>query len=191
MKISENSTRFWFLAIVIFVVTLSRLLPHPWNFTPVAAIALFAGAYLLNSRMAFILPLAALLISDILIEIGFRMGFNAYGGFYPDIFVVYISFLIIIGIGRYLRNNIKAIPVLLGVLSGSLIFYILTNFAVWVVSNGTMYPMTMTGLIECYVAAIPFFRGTLAGDVIYTGLLFGSFELIQYRFPVLARVQSS
>ncbi len=163
---------FWILTIIILLVALSRLVDHPWNFTPVAAIALFGGAYFINKRWAIIVPLLALFISDLFI------------GLYSGMIFTYAGFAIIVLIGMRLSNNIKPIPVLGAALLGGITFYIITNFETWLMWG--IYPKTLTGLIDCYVLAIPFFRSTIAGDLIYTAILFGGFELIKMKFPKLA-----
>jgi hypothetical protein len=154
-------------SILIFAAALSRLLPHPDNFTPVMAIALAGGVYL-DKRLALIIPLAALIISDMFI------------GFHNTIFFVYGSFLIIGFLGLWLKSHKKPFTILGTTLFGSTIFFIITNFGVWLTGGGWFYPKTWQGLVECYTLAIPFFRNTVAGDVVYTGVLFGLFELSRY-----------
>ena len=150
--------------LLIMVAALSRLLPHPSNFTPVAAIALFAGVYL-DRRFASAVAIVALLISDYFL------------GFYSEIYWVYGSFVLIGLIGLWLRSHKKPMVVLGGTLASSILFFVVTNFGVWV-KPGSMYASNWSGLIECYVAAIPFFRNTLAGDVIFVSAMFGLYELI-------------
>jgi len=151
--------------LLIIVAVLLRLVPHPANFAPVAALALFGGVYL-DKRWALILPLAAMLMSDIFI------------GFYTwqVMASVYISFALVGLIGLWVRKHKKAAVVIGATLSGSILFFLITNFAVW--AFGMMYPHTLQGLITSYVAGIPFFRNTLLGDYFYVGLFFGSYELV-------------
>jgi hypothetical protein len=155
-------TRFLFAFVVILGAVFSRLLPHPPNFTPIAAIALFGGVYL-DRRAAFIVPLAALLVSDYVL------------GFYRDIAWVYGSFVLIGLIGLWLRSHRSLVATAAATLTGSIVFFLVTNFGVWVSSQVT-YPKTLAGLVECYVAAIPFFRNSVAGDLVYVALLFGAYE---------------
>lgn len=151
--------------VLIFAGTLSRLLPHPLNFTPIAAIALFGGTYL-NKKYSIVLPMLALLISDYLL------------GFYSGMIWIYGSFALIGLIGIWLKNN-KSVPMIFGgTLLSSILFFAITNFSVWI--DGSLYPKTWDGLIACYVAAIPFFRNTIAGDYFFVVVLFGSFELANY-----------
>ena len=154
------------LALIVFGFGM-RLLPHVPNVAPVGAIALFAGMYL-PRRLAFALPLCAMLISDMVI------------GFYelPIMLCVYAGFFLMTGIGLFLKTR-KSLPFLIvGTLAGSLVFYVVTNAAVWAFSS--MYPHTLGGLMASYIAAIPFFRNSVIGDLFYTGLLVGSFELLAF-----------
>lgn len=134
------------------------------NFAPVAAIALFGGVYL-KKRWALILPLAALVISD------YFIGYYSW----PVMASVYGSFALIGIIGLLVRKNKTVLTVFGGALGGSILFYIVTNFAVWAATP--MYAKTLAGLGQCYVMAIPFFRSTLFGDIFFTGVLFGSYEI--------------
>ncbi|MDD8018449.1 MAG: hypothetical protein PHP42_08750 [Bacteroidota bacterium] len=148
---------------LIFVAALSRLVPHPLNFTPIAAMALFGAVYF-NKRFAFIVPIAALAISDYIL------------GFYTEMYFVYASFILIGFIGLWLKNRKSIFTVGGTTLASSVLFFVVTNFGVWL--TGTMYTKDIAGLTECYVAAIPFFRNTLAGDFFYVAVLFGVYELV-------------
>ena len=193
---NKITIRFGVLAGIIVLAAISRLIPHPPNFTPIAAMALFGGAYFSKRSYAFIVPLIAMLISDMLI-----MRFvYAHLSTVPEYFIssatisVYISFALIALIGMMLRNNVRPLPIIGAALSSSVLFFLITNFAVWV--GSTYYPQNLPGLIACYGAAIPFYRGeifgsfffnTVMGDLFFAGVLFGSFEVAKYRFAVLAK----
>jgi hypothetical protein len=150
-------------ALLILAAAFSRLLPHPVNVAPIAAMALAGGVYL-DKRFALLVPLIALVISDLVI------------GLYPILLFVYGSFLLIGLLGLWLKSHKKPLPVFGAALLSSIIFFVITNFGVWIIGPET-YPRTLPGLAECYVAAIPFFKNTVAGDLVYTGVLFGMFEL--------------
>jgi hypothetical protein len=154
-------------------VAASRLVPHPPNFSPVTAMALFGGACFVKTRWAFIVPLTAMFLSDVV------LGFDR---FTP---VVYGSFALIVGLGILLRSHRGAVPTAFAAVTASLLFFLLTNFAVW--AFGTLYPKTTEGLLACYVAAIPFFQNTLVGDLAYTAVLFGAFALAEKWLPALRR----
>ena len=164
-------TRVAALTAIILAAALSRLIPHPPNMTSVTAVALFGGAYFSDRRLAFLAPLAALFLSDLVL------------GFYHHMEVVYASFALIVCIGLWLQKDRSALPIAGAALASSVLFFLLTNFGVW--AFGSLYPMTLDGLIACYVAAIPFFRNMLLGDVLYTVLLFGGFALLERRFAML------
>lgn len=155
----------------IILGALSRLVPHPANFAPIAALALFGGVYL-RRRDAIIVPLLTMLVSDLFIS-------GYYG---PTMFYVYGSFILIGIIGLWLRTHKSPVTILASSLFASSLFFTVTNFGVW---TGNWYPHNLTGLVACYTAAIPFFRNTILGDLFYTGLFFGGYELakhLQVRF---------
>jgi hypothetical protein len=154
-------------SMIILVAALSRLLPHPVNFTPIAAMALAGGVYL-DKRIALILPLAALFISDLFI------------GFHNTILFVYGSIVLIGFLGLWLKSHKKLLPVVGTTLLSSILFFVVTNFGVWFTGGGWSYAKSWQGLVECYTIAIPFFRNTIAGDMIYTFVLFGLFEFSEY-----------
>lgn len=154
------------LAVIIIVFgVLSRLIPHVPNIVPIGALMLFGGAYL--PKKLLWLPLLALFISDYFI------------GFYgTDMLYVYGSFALVGLIGLWLRLHKKPLFVISGVLTSSVLFFLITNFGVWAPPNN-WYPHTFNGLIQSYTLALPFFRNSLIGDLGYTILLFGGYEIIQ------------
>lgn len=151
--------------VLIVLAAASRLLPHPPNFAPVAAIGLFAGA-LTGRRIGWLLPLVALLASDLVI------------GFYHPVGMLwnYLAFgtCLLLGSG-WLAERRTFGRITGAVLSSSVAFFVLSNFGMW--ASG-YYPRTWAGLVECYVAAVPFFRNTLASDVLYSAALFGGHALL-------------
>ncbi|ADV62982.1 hypothetical protein Isop_2406 [Isosphaera pallida ATCC 43644] len=151
----------------IAVAVLARLIPHPPNVTPIGAIALFGGATFADRRLALTLPLASLLISDLFL------------GFHILIPVVYGSFAVNVLLGRWLRSRRSIVNTGIATLAGSIQFFVVTNFACWVL----WYPLTWEGLTTCYVAAIPFFQNTLWGDAVFVTVLFGGLALVEWRFP--------
>ncbi len=153
---------------LIALAALSRLIPHPMNFAPITAIALFGGVYF-DKRFAPVLPLAALLISDYFL------------GFYDGIAWVYGSFLLVVALGMFISNR-KSVPVIAGTtVASSILFFLITNFGVW--QAGVLYMPNWNGLVECYIAAIPFFRNALIGDLFYVAVMFGAYELAMKYFP--------
>lgn len=142
---------------------LMRLLPHAPNFAPIAAIALFGGTYL-NKKYAIILPIAAMLLSDLFL------------GFHDTMVYVYGSFVLTGLLGIWLRKHKNVINVFGTAVASSVLFFLITNFGVW--AQG-MYARDLSGLFQSYVMAIPFFKNTLLGNLFYTGLFFGSYELVK------------
>ena len=163
--------RLMVLIAIVLAAAGSRLITHPPNLTSISAIALFGGAYFSDKRLAFFVPLAALLLSDLIF------------GFYNYMEVVYLSFALIVCIGLWLQKRRSAIHIAGAALASSVLFFLLTNFGVWALES--LYPKTIEGLIACYVAAIPFFQNTIQGDLFFTAVLFGGFALLERRFPKL------
>lgn len=160
LKILKNSLP---LVLIIATAVLTRILPHPPNFAPITGIALFSGSYL-SGFTSFLLPLSIMLISDLFI------------GFHSTMIYVYGSFIVIILLGKYLRKNKSFIRLTGASFLSSVIFYLITNFGVWL--NGGIYPKTLKGLEQSYVMAIPFFKNTLLGDFFYTLFIFYGFQFV-------------
>jgi hypothetical protein len=154
---------------MILAAAASRLLPHPPNVAPITALALFAGAHFQRKWLAFLVPLAAILLSDLVL------------GLHPLVPVVYGSFALITCIGFWLRRQRTTARIVTASLVGSVLFFAVTNFACWLL----WYPRSLEGLVACYVAAIPFFRNTLLGDAAYTAVLFAGLALAEKGLPVL------
>lgn len=161
-------SKFIELALFVSVGTFARILPHPANFAPITAMALFGGVYL-NKKKALTLPVAAMVLSDIV------LGFDSLG----MRLTVYGSFLAVVGIGFYIKRHKNLKNIVLASVASSILFFLTTNYAVWAL--GSLYPKSLIGLVECYTLAIPFFRNTILGDLTYTGVFFGGYEfLINY-----------
>lgn len=165
-----------FAIFLIIGAALLRLVPHIPNVAPIAGMALFGGAYL-NKKYAILVPLIAMALSDIF------LGFNASSP------MVYTSFFITGCIGMWVKNH-KNIGTVIGAsLISSVIFYVLTNFNFWYATP--LYPKTFSGMVEAYIMALPFFRNTIAGDLFYTGVLFGSYEFVHTYFKThIAKVKA-
>ena len=159
------------LAGMILAAAAARLIPHAPNFTPIAAIALFGGAQFADKRLAFFVPLAAMLLSDLVL------------GFHSGMTFVYGSFALIVCLGLGLRSRRAPLSIAGAALTASLLFFAVTNFGVW--AAGMWYPRTFAGLVACYAAAVPFLQNTLAGDLFFTAVLFGGFALAERQFPLL------
>jgi hypothetical protein len=157
---------------IVFAAAALRMAPHPLNFAPIGALALFGGAYFSSKRAAFAVPLLSLIAGDVVT------------GFHELIPFVYGSFLVSVAIGLWLRRKRSALRISVATLAGAVQFFLVTNFALWNSSIGS-YPKTGGGLAACYIAGVPYFWNTLAGDAFYATLLFGSMALAERRFPSL------
>ncbi|HWP81947.1 MAG TPA: DUF6580 family putative transport protein [Bacteroidota bacterium] len=175
-----STLRFSVLMGMIVTAAIARIIPHPPNFTPIISLALFGGAYLENKRTAFFVPLAAMILSDLLL-----WALEGYSVFNVMRLVVYGSFAVITAMGLLLNGKINVLNVAGASVGGSVFFFLVTNLAVWL--GGKLYPMDWSGLIACYVAAIPFFQNTLLSSLVYSALLFGGFEIVSRKFPAVAR----
>jgi Family of unknown function (DUF6580) len=173
MKEDIINSRFVVLTLMILGAALTRLIPHYPNFTAIGAMALFGGAYFSKKWLAFVIPLTALFLTDLII------------GLYSYMLIIYLSFIFIVFIGMSLSRNKKPGRVILASISASVSFFLITNFAMWYGSS--MYPQNLTGIMESYTAAIPFFSYTLLGDLFYVGIMFGVFEIAKAKFPQLAK----
>jgi hypothetical protein len=158
-------------AVMIMLAAVVRVAPHPWNFTPIGAMALFSGAMFRDRRLAFLFPLAALFAGDV------------FTGLHRLIPVVYASFLVEVLIGTWLTSRCSVARIGVAVFLGALQFFLITNFALWQIYD--TYPHTAAGLTACYTAGLPLFGNTLAGDAVYATLFFGIFALAEKLLPVL------
>ena len=170
---SNNAARILIILAAIVAAAALRLVPHPPNFTPIGAMALFSGAMLgRRGILAFAAPLGALLLSDLVL-----------GLFYPGMAFVYSGVALVVLIGWLVAAKRSILAVGVAALASSIAFFVLTNFGMWLFSG--LYPLTASGLAACYVAAIPFFQNSLAGDLFYSGVLFGGFALLERAVPQL------
>lgn len=168
-----NSRNLFIFALIVFAAVLRVTGNLPYNFTPVAAIALFGGAMFSNRVVGFIVPLAIMLISDMFI------------GFHSSLLAVYAAFIGIVLIGQAIRKNPTMLRAFGGALAGAVLFFLITNAASWWVLP--QYTKDLSGLLNSYIAGLPFFRGTLMGDLLFTGVFFGSYKLAALRFPTLVK----
>lgn len=165
------TTRMMTLVGLILVAAFSRLIPHPANFTAVAAMALFGGTYL-SKKQSLMVPMAALLLSDLAL------------GFHNTMIFVYVAFALIVILGWGLKDQKSVFKVGTFTLVSSSLFFVISNFGVWLMEG--FYAPTWQGLVTCFVAAIPFFQNQLAGDLMFTAVMFGGFELAKRMLPQLS-----
>jgi uncharacterized protein DUF6580 len=151
---------------MIVLAAILRIVPHPWNFTPIGAMALFSGAVVRDRRIAFLFPVLTLVAGDIFISIS-RLEL-----------LVYVSFLVNVFIGLWLRPQRTPARIGGATLLGAIQFFLVTNFGVWMFLN--TFPKTAGGLLTCYAVGAPLFWNTLAGDALFATLLFGGYALAEH-----------
>ncbi|MGM0563720.1 MAG: DUF6580 family putative transport protein [Pseudomonadota bacterium] len=163
IKVSETQTRVLALAAVILFAAAYRVLPHPPNIAPVAAMALFAGAHFRDWRLALAAPLSVMLLSDAIL------------GLHATLIYVYAGMALTVGIGLFLRRRLNTGTLVLASLSSSGLFYLITNFGSWL--GNPMYSQDAAGLLTAYAAGIPFLQYSTIGDLAFTAVFFGGYAL--------------
>ncbi len=152
---------------LIILLALSRLIPHPPNFTPILGMAVFSGAIINKKIVAYLVPLAAMLLSDL------------YLGFHSGMPIIYFSLAICVLIGTFIESRVTILNSILGITAGVLVFYLITNFTVWYGSG--MYENSFSGLITCYVMGLPFLQNTFISSILYGMGAFLIYDLINKR----------
>lgn len=171
--------RLAFVTVAVLLAALNRILPHPDNFTAIGGMALFAGACIPNRWLSLVLPLTIMLITDAII------------GFHNTMWAVYLSFAFITMLGWAMKNRQNVFTFIGFSLAASVIFFLITNAAMWVVGFYTneplLYPTTIDGLPKAIMAGIPFFDKTLYSQLLYGGILFGAYHLVRTWKPTLVK----
>lgn len=168
------------LSLLIIVAALTRIVPHSYNFTPIAGMALVGSAYFHRKILAFLIPVLALYVSD------FILNNTIYSSFYPDnaglIFITdfmiftYGAMLLTVLLGIKMLRKVSGTRILGSAVIASLIFFLISNFGVWLTTP--MYPKSLVGLGESYIAGLPFLQGTLLSNVIFTPVIFFAYQMI-------------
>jgi len=159
------------ISVIIFALAIFRLLPHWPNVSPVAAMALFGGAYFADKRLALIVPFVALFLSDLIL------------GLHNSMIFVYAGFALTVAIGFALKSRVTFTNTLFAVAASSVAFFLLTNFGAWLTSG--IYAKSAEGLMQAYAAGIPFFQNSLLGNLVYAGVIFGGYRLLQNNITAL------
>lgn len=172
----KNYTNIKFLSVaaLIVIASISRLLPHPPNFTPILSMALFGGVMFENKKIAFLFPLIAMLLSDAII------------GFHSGMLTVYLTLAVIAFIGSTMIKKSSVMNIVLTSILSSILFFVTTNFSSWLMWN--MYPKTLSGLLLAYEAGIPFYTNTLISTLLFSGVLFGVFGLLDTKVLAKAKI---
>jgi len=173
------------LSIIILLAAFTRIMPHPPNFSPMAAIGLFGAAHFAKKWQAFFIPLIGIWVSDLVINnYVYSSSSSNFVWFYSGFYWQYMSYILIIFTGLFIFNRgISLTKTFGGMMSSSGIFFLVSNFGVW--TGGTMYPKNFGGLITCYVAGVPFIHNTIISDVLFTTVLFGTYYLLQIEYSSL------
>lgn len=186
-KRDPQQMRFVVISSLVVLAALWRLLPVAGtNFAPIGAMALFGGACFASRRAAFLIPIAALVMSDLVLNAG-RYGGNPLASFSTMSLITYLPMLAVVCLGLVLRGRQRSVAAV-GMFSvgGSLVFFVVSNF-VWLFFDPNL-TVSVTGLIQCYAQALPFFRNTLLSDVCFNAALFGGLALVESRWPALRPV---
>lgn len=177
----QNRRQLFFAVGLVLIAIASRVVFNHFqvfNFSMVMSAALFGGAYLTSRALKFTVPVAAMLVTDMII-----------GVYNPGIMLsVYGAFLLTVFLGdRFATNSLRGYAG--SVMGGSLAFFVITNLAVFAFGDGTMYQHTFAGLVECFAQAIPFYRNTLMSDLLFSTVFFGGYELFKLRYLQPATVR--
>ena len=178
------SARSWTVIGLVLAAAFSRLFPHPHNFAPIAALAVFSGACFSSRRWAPFVALGSLFLSDVLLQLTYQAGWQNAWGFYSGQWVVYLCTLASVGFGLLIRRDRKIATIAGATIGGSIAFFLVTNFA-FVYGAESIYPRTLQGVMISYEAGLPFFRNSLLGDLFYSAVLFGAFGMAEAKIPAL------
>lgn len=186
-----NKQILWTLVAMALIASLYRILPNrPLGFAPQIAMALFAGSIIRNRGYAFALPLLSMLLGDLVFQALYTAGLAPYGGFYKGQFTNYILFAGLTMLGFFIQYN-KTWQVALGVLAGPTVYFLSSNFLVWLSGGGYHHPQTFSGLMLTYIDGIPFYTGSLYATAVFATLFFGGYNLLlQSRKPAAAKLSS-
>ncbi len=176
--------RFPLLVFLILACAFSRIIPHIPNFSPLGAMAIFGAAHFTKKWQGLLIPLIATWLSDLVINnVLYAQYYPQFTWFYSGFYWQYGSYILISIMAFFIFKKVSPPRVIAGALSATAMFFLISNFGCWL--GNPMYGANLPGLLSCYAAGIPYLRGTLFGDLFYSGVLFGGFALLQYKFPVL------
>ncbi len=170
-EVSSMRAKLFTISAIIFALAIFRLLPHLPNVSPVAAMALFGGAYFADRRIAFIVPFLALFLSDLVL------------GLHNSMIFVYAGFALTVAIGFLLKDRVTLTNTAFATVLASVLFFLLTNLGAWLTSG--LYAKSAEGLMQAYVAGIPFFQNSLLGNLVFVAVIFGGYQLLQKNVTVL------
>ncbi len=191
----QINIRFIVLVVLTIAIGLWRVLTasvesSEWStFSPLGALAMFGGAYFTKRSSSYLFPILILLLSDLILMNTIYAEYKS-GFLYNSWYWTYGSFALMVWVGEKMKNRISVKNVAMGCLTSGVIHFLVSNFGVWLngcvsVASGLIYPHTFSGMMGCYIQAIPYFKTFLIGNVVYSLFLFGGFELAQAKFEVL------
>lgn len=177
----QNNTLIYTCLALIVVGALYRLVPNrPEHFAPMWAMALFAGAIVKNRKYAFAIPLLSMFISDGLYQLLYMSGLSITPGFYGGQFTNYLLFTALTAIGFIIKAN-KPAQVIAGAIASPTLYFIASNFLVWLKGGGWGHPKTMEGLMLTYTDGIPFYTNSLYATLVFSAVLFGGYALLKQK----------
>jgi hypothetical protein len=175
-----RSSSLWLAIAFVLLAAFARILPHPVNFTPLGAMALFGAAAFSSRAIAVILPLAAYWLSDLFLnQVVYSAYYDGFVWFTSGFGWMYGAMVLTSVIGFAILRSVSVGRIIGASLITSTAFFLITNFGVW--AGSTLYPQTLAGLTACYVAAIPFFQNALAGDLFFSAALFSAYAYVRHR----------
>lgn len=184
MEKNKISIRWFVLTTIILLAAFSRLIPHLPNLSPIGALSLFGAAHFSKKWQVFIIPLMATWLSDLVINNAiYKQYYPEFTWFYQGFYWQYGSYILIALAGIFIFSKISPQRIVAGVITSSFIFFLISNYGVWMGSK--LYPQNLTGLLACYTAGLPFFKSTLLGDLLYSTVLFGTYAFAQKQFSIL------
>jgi len=165
----NNTRKIIVITLLVGFAVITRLMPHPFNFTAIGALALFSGSVISNKKISFLIPIAAMLFAASII------------GFHASMIPVYLCFIATVWIGMKMVREITPLTVPAASITASGLFFLVTNLPFWY-ADISLYPLTWQGTVESYTAALPFFGNQLGGDLFYSVLLFGAYAFLRQRY---------
>lgn len=183
---SMNKKRIYLLSGFILIAAISRLFPHPTNFTPIGAISIFGAAYFSDKKLAFLLPLLAMFVTDLLVNnLIYGAFYDSFMLFTPGFWYIYGSIALMVVVGMITLKKVTVSRVIGSGLISSILFFLITNAGVWLANPA--YPQTIEGLMASYTMGIPFFQYSVLGTLFYSAIMFGAFEYAKTKFPDLQK----
>ena len=185
----NTKTLIWSFILLVFIAAIYRIIPgRPYGFAPQWAMAIFAGAVISNKKLAFIMPVLSMFISDMFYQLLYMGGLYDMSGFYEGQWQNYVLFALLVFIG-FAINKINVINIGAASVVAPTVYFLLSNFLVWsgTGTRGLGRPKTLNGLLLCYSDGVPFYLTSISATLVFSAILFGTFLLIRQagqRLPI-------